>query len=215
MTKGRFEDLTGLRFGRWTVMERAPNRGKRVYWVCRCDCGATREIRQDGLRSGVSQSCGCYQHDVVTKHGMWRSAAHGVWEGMIQRCDNPNHLAYARYGGRGIRVCERWHEFAEFYADMYPKPFSSASLDRIDNNGDYCPENCRWATKKEQSRNRSDNRVLNYHGIERCVTEWAETLGMKVSALNERIRCGWTVEDALDTPVHLDNRWRRKESASA
>ena len=215
MTKGHFEDLTGLRFGRWAVIERAPNRGKRVYWVCRCECGQVRDVRQDGLRSGANQSCGCHQHDKVTKHGMWNTAAYKTWRGMLMRCELPSYHAYPLYGGRGIRVCERWHDFLAFYADMYPKPSKSHSMDRIDNDGGYSPENCRWATKKEQSRNRSDNRVLNYRGIERCVSEWAEVVGMNVSALYERIQRGWTVEDALETPVHLGNRWRRKESANA
>ena len=215
MTKGHFEDLTGLRYGRLAVIERAANRNKHVYWLCQCDCGERVEVRADGLTRGSSVSCGCYQHEIVTKHGMWNTAAYKTWRGMLLRCKTSSHPAYPRYGGRGIKVCERWHDFLAFYADMYPKPFKTASLDRIDNEGDYCPENCRWATKKEQSRNRSDNRVLNYYGTERCVTEWAETLGMKVSALSMRLRKGWTVEDALETPVYLGNRWRRKQSASA
>lgn len=215
MTKGHFEDLTGQRFGRLQVIERAPNRGKRIYWVCHCECGTVHDVRQDDLRSGSTLSCGCHQYDKMTKHGMWNTAAYKTWRSMLRRCELPSAHAYALYGGRGIKVCERWHDFLAFYADMYPKPSGAASIDRIDNNGDYCPENCHWASRKEQSRNRSNNRIISYHGTERCVSEWAETLGMRVSALSERLRRGWTVEEALETPVHPGNRWRRRVSAGA
>lgn len=207
MTRGSFEDLTDHRFVRLLVIERAPNRGKRVYWLCRCDCGTVKEIRQDALRNGRASSCGCYQRDVVTKHGMWDSPEYGVWDSMLQRCESMSHHAYSQYGGRGIKVCERWHDFVAFYQDMYPKPSRWHSLDRIDNDGDYSPNNCRWATKKQQSRNRNDNHVLTYHGQERCVAEWAEICGMKASALFMRLKSGWTVEETLEIPVGAVNRW--------
>lgn len=213
MTRGRFEDLTGRRFGRLTVLERASNRGRHVYWTCKCDCGTVKEIRPDGLRNGRVVSCGCYQHDVVTKHGMWQSAAHGVWNGMIQRCENPNHHAYSLYGGRGIKVCERWHDFGAFYADMYPKPSRRHSIDRIDNDGDYEPSNCRWATDKQQGRNRSDNRIISYNGEERCLSEWADKIGMNWTTLWNRLKRGWSVVEAMETPVDLGNRWKRQATA--
>lgn len=204
--KGSFRDLTGQRFGRLTVTGRAPNRARHIYWLCRCDCGNEVTVRADGLTRGATTSCGCYHRDVVTKHGLWRSDAYGVWTGMVQRCVNPNHHAYHRYGGRGIKVCERWHDFEAFYCDMYPKPSRGHSLERIDNDGDYTPDNCRWATRKEQSRNRADNRLLTYKGETRCLTEWAEIIGMKKSALSERMRRGWNVQEAIEIPIDLGNR---------
>jgi hypothetical protein len=119
--------------------------------------------------------------------------------------------AYDLYGGRGIKVCEQWRDFENFLADMGEQP-SGKSLDRIDNDGDYEPGNCRWATAKQQSRNRGNNRLLAYGGKTRCVTEWAEMTGMGSSVIYGRLSRGWTVKATLTTPVDLGNRWKRQHS---
>jgi hypothetical protein len=131
---------------------------------------------------------------------------HKTWDSMKQRCLNPNCESYPHYGGRGIKVCDRWlNDVDAFYADMGDKPSPDSQIDRIDNNGDYTPDNCRWATVKEQARNRRSNTFLNFNGQEKTIAEWAEDLGIKQNTIIERLRRGSTVEKAL-TPMLADNK---------
>jgi hypothetical protein len=154
----RLRDLTGQRFGRWTVLVLHPERYRRyhVLWRCRCDCGAERVVRADHLGQGTSRSCGCLCREIcqkrLTTHGLYYSRAHRIWAGMLARCRNPNLRAYCWYGERGITVCEDWHSFENFYADMGDPP-PGLTLDRVNNDGNYEPGNCRWTTRTEQARN--------------------------------------------------------------
>lgn len=154
-------DLTNQRFGR--LIARKPT-NKRYYryviWLCICDCGNTCLVSSGSLTSGNTRSCGCIKQERTVKmgkanktHGMCKTLEWEVWHAMIQRCENPNHAAYARYGGRGIKVCERWHKFENFYEDMGDRP-EGLTLERRNNEKGYYPENCYWATQKEQSNNR-------------------------------------------------------------
>lgn len=154
----RLIDLTGQRFTRLTVVERAPNNGKQPAWLCRCDCGEMTTVQGGNLRDGNVQSCGCLRRP----HGhSWDrgepSGAYVSWKAMIQRTTNPKRRGYENYGGRGIRVCERWLTFENFLADMGDRP-DGKSLDRIDPDGNYELANCRWATRSEQQRNQRRNR---------------------------------------------------------
>jgi hypothetical protein len=152
-------DLTGQHFGRWTVLALHPKRSKHrnARWHCVCDCGGERLVAASSLRQGGSKSCGCLQRECKTKHGHTKGGkvtrAYRCWVAMRQRCFNPNHEAYPYYGGRGITVCERWLSFENFFADMGAPP-RNRTLDRIDVNGNYEPNNCRWASTFEQSRNK-------------------------------------------------------------
>ena len=207
----RIENLAGQKFGRWTVLNCARRATKREQskWNCRCDCGTERTVNSYCLRRGRSLSCGCYSVEVTnarsTKHGAGRRGAETpefiAWMAAKGRCLNPGNRAYAHYGGRGITICARWREdFAAFLADMGPRP-RGASLDRIDSNGNYEPSNCRWATSKEQGRNRRDCRTITAFGETLCMEEWAERSGVSRTTISVRLDMGWSPDRAVSTPV--------------
>lgn len=159
-------------FGRLTIVAPAKPRYRKTYWVCRCECGNVVEVQQAHLRSGHTRSCGCYHDEAarraVTKHGRHDTPEYSTWANMLARCYNERTHEYERYGGRGISVCNRWkHSFVSFYADMGARPSPMHSIDRIDNDGNYDPGNCRWATFYQQCESRhirNDNKS-GYAGV--------------------------------------------------
>lgn len=205
-------DLTGKQFGRWTVISFAEKRGKHPYWLCECLCGNQGVIAATNLTRGLSRSCGCLNSEVTaTKnranaiHGQSGNGSNGkrataeyeAWSKMLRRCRNDFDRSYANYGGRGISVCERWLSFENFYADMGPRPSKQHSLDRVDNDGNYEPDNCRWTTRDVQGRNRRTSVVLTLAGEAMTVTEWAERLNLSRYTIFSRLRKGASAEEAL------------------
>lgn len=190
-------DLTGQRFEKLVALE---YRGKSK-WLCRCDCGTEKEILGHDLRSGHTCSCGCMR-GAKARHGMTGTSEYNTWRDMRHRCENGSHPRFNNYGGRGITVCERWQEFEAFYEDMGPRPSPGHSLDRIDNDGPYSPENCRWATWSQQNSNRrpfqnSNNQMLTYGGKTQSVTDWAEEIGLSYPGLLYRLQTYGDVKRAL------------------
>lgn len=211
-------EVIGQRFGRWTVLGVAPDStpAKQLLHV-RCDCGAEKTtVLLANLLRGLSRSCGCYQRDRAGEstrtHGKSRTREHRIWCGMISRCTLVTNVKYPRYGGRGIKVCERWRRsFADFLADVGPAPSPRHSLDRIDNDGNYEPGNCRWATAVEQGMNTGKNVVLEIRGEKLCVTEWARRYGIAMTTVWNRLRRGWPPEVAVTTPPLTNGQWQRRQ----
>lgn len=206
--------MIGQKFGRLRVIS---DTSRWNYKLCRCRCGKEKEIRKDALLTGRTRSCGCLLSEVArkkipllaranTKTGLSNTPVHRCWVNMRYRCNNPNASGYADYGGRGIRVCDRWNDsFENFLADMGRPPSSPRkrawSLERIDNNGDYSPENCRWATPKIQHNNKRNNCPLTLNGETKTIRQWSEATGIAYSTIYGRLKCRhWTIEQALTTP---------------
>lgn len=200
-------DLTGQRFGRWTAQSldpvRAPDRQAR--WLCRCDCGAERTIKAGSLRSGLSKSCGCAE-PLSTKHPLWRR-----WHNIVGRCTKPTHPDYVNYGARGITVCERWLDFANFISDMEPTYKPGLCVERVDNNRGYEPANCVWATMRENIRNRRSTVILDTPWGRMSQGALADKIGMDVVLLDNRVRSGWPMSRLLD-PANRKKltRWARR-----
>ncbi len=203
------KDLSGRRFGRWFVVGRAESghRGSTM-WKCVCDCGTERNVVSGNLLNGGSKSCGCRKADLAAEmskrnitHGLHDAPEYQVWSQMKARCCNRRHRSYRYYGGRGISVCKEWlGSFKRFYSDMGPRPSSKHSLDRIDNDGNYEPGNCRWATRTEQANNTRRCQFVEFNGETKTVTQWAGQIGIPPDRLFYRLHKGWDVERALTTP---------------
>ncbi len=198
-------DLAGERFGRLLVVGRDANKPSKAgaYWNCVCDCGKESSVRSGPLVNGQSTSCGCLSKELTRarsiKHGMEGTPSYQLWDGMVRRCSNKNHAAYENYGARGIKVCERWLEFSNFYEDMGVRP-DGMSLDRIDNNKGYSPDNCRWATHKQQCRNTRSNHLKTLFCETRTIAGWADEFSLSYNIVYLRIRMGWPLERAVLTP---------------
>lgn len=219
----QIKDITGEAFGCLVVIARAPNsRTGAVMWLCSCvadrgGCGGSVEAFSQNLRSGRTTSCGCTYARAkaarATRHGhasrSGRTAEWLSWHAMRRRCDDARSPAFRDYGGRGITVCERWRSFEAFLADMGRRPSAAHSIDRINNDGNYEPGNCRWATQTEQSRNQRSNRMSTHNGQTKCTAEWAEASGIAYSTLKSRLLRGMSIEDAVSLSADRNDRRRK------
>lgn len=207
--RGRPHSIAGQRFGWLVAVEVVRGANNCRMWHCLCDCGGSTRARSCDLKQLRVRSCGCYQRCVArqmfTTHGMAvggrRSPELETWQHMLSRCYGSGDKRYKNYGGRGIRVCERWRvNCATFLADMGRRPTPQHSLDRIDNDGDYTPENCRWATRVEQRRNRRDNRRLVVNGETKTMSEWCAMFEVPIDRIRARLKLGWPPRVALTAP---------------
>jgi hypothetical protein len=214
----------GTRFTRLVVVKRVENsKDGRASWLCACDCGKKSVVIGKSLRNGNTRSCGCLHREIISqkmkqraeemgkewglaklRHGHRRgrhsSPTYESWCGIISRCGNEQRKDYHHYGGRGIKVCERWLTFDNFLADMGEKP-TGMSIGRIDNNGNYEPSNCRWETHRQQMRNRRGNRIVTAFGKTGCLADFTEHFKVSYSAVLSRLRIGWSVERAFTEPL--------------
>lgn len=204
---GNYTDITGQRFGRLVALEYVGH----SMWRCKCDCGTEKNVEYYALHKGYTLSCGCYHREILKgrtppnkTHGMKDTPEFNIWSMMKNRCTNPNCNRHQFYKDKGIKVCDRWlgpDGFIHFIEDMGMRPGPNYSIDRIDNDGDYCPENCRWATKKEQSNNQSRNLILEYMGRENTLALWCDELGLNYKRTWKRLKDGWSVKRAFEEPI--------------
>jgi len=194
------EDLIYSKFLRYKRFIKDGTKLKSSYWFLECKCGA-EYMRGMGLVHAKSLCITCTKTKASTKHGGQGTPEYCSWDCMIQRCTNPNNISYKNYGGRGIVVCDRWRDFRNFYADMGNRP-EGTTLERIDNNKNYEPDNCKWATQYEQGRNKRNNRIVEYNGKKYCLTDLANKFGLKFDTLSSRLNLGWPIEKALHEPIN-------------
>ncbi len=205
-------DLTGQRYGRLLILGEAkrtqtPNGIWHRRWTCQCDCSKIVAVDMGAIRAGNILSCGCLNRELVSKrrakHRMCGTRTYHSWQLMTARCNNPNTPKWHRYGGRGIYICERWKVFVNFLKDMGEIPFDKTSIGRINNDGPYCKDNCRWETAKEQANNTKTNRMLTLNGVSKNTTQWSSELGINRRTLTSRLDDGhWSIEDALTIPAN-------------
>lgn len=218
------KDLVGQRFGRLVVVEETEKRCVRqIIWKCKCDCGNETFVQTGHLTSGHTKSCGCVARELSkekarkmqpkawksnTTHGGSKDRLYAVWRGILTRCEDKNCEAYKWYGGIGIKLCSEWHNYSSFRAWAISNGYDASAkrmectIDRIDVNGDYSPENCRWVDISTQCNNRRSNRNFAYGGVVRNIKEWSDVSGIPYGTLRSRLlKYGWTIDNALNTPL--------------
>lgn len=215
-------EMVGRKFHRLTVMCFEEKRGKQLFWKCLCDCSKETVVLGTALRVGKTKSCGCLRRDFNFKHGHAgdnsKSATYVAWTHAKSRCYDPANKKYKHYGGRGITMCDRWLEsFADFLADMGEKPRRGLTLERVNNSGNYEPGNCEWRTYTDQNNNLRSNRNLEYGGIKMSMAMWTRELKFPRNLIFWRLKKGWTVEDALSTPLvkHQSIRERHRSASKS
>lgn len=211
-------DLTGMTVGYWYVVGPAPplydKRNRTIKrWHCICKCGTEGIVRDSELRRLGSNSCGCYNREISSTHHSTNTRLYNIWHGMKQRCNNLKNKDANNYSGRGISICEEWNNSFETFMEwsLLNGYQDDLSIDRIDVNGDYCPENCRWVTAKDQSRNTRFNHLLTFNDKTQTMADWADETGINYFTLSKRIAHGWSVERAIKQPVdHSKNRYKKE-----
>lgn len=200
-------DLTGHKYGRVAVLSYFGHKNGRTAWNCLCDCGNTFVTTGDSLRTGKTSSCGCYRHEreieANVKHGLHGTRLYKIYHHMKQRCYDSGNSRYKNYGGRGIKICQEWlSDFKNFYNWALENGYKeNLSIERIDVNGNYCPENCKWIPMIEQYKNKTNNIIVEYKGEKKILSEWCKELNLRYSIVHRRLNDGWDVEKAFFKPT--------------
>jgi hypothetical protein len=205
------KDITGLKYGKLTVLEKTVQKSNREYlWKCLCECGNIHFALKGNLERGMVRSCGCLYKEMVCKRGLKhgqstnRTLVYRRWQSMKDRCENPNQKYYLNYGGRGIKVCDNWlgkNGFINFFNEMGNPPTSEHTLDRINVNDGYYAENCRWATRMEQSNNMRTNRRYEYNGVIDTIANLSRKYNINANTIIGRIKRGWSIKKAIEEPI--------------
>jgi hypothetical protein len=207
MANNVLNQIVGQRFGKLTVLERAEQNSKsgNAMWICQCDCSIVVTVIGSHLRSGHTTSCGCNR---ISERSMGHSKdrLYRTWKGMHNRCYDPNHDRYKWYGGKGISICDDWHDFMTFRTWALANGYTDdLTIDRIKADGNYCPENCKWVDMKVQANNRSNNRILQYNGKKYTAVQLAESYGMSPHTVYNRLKLGWDVDQIVRTPERCES----------
>ena len=207
IVRSDLKPMIGKTFENWTVLEHDIERSvdRKTFYICECKCGTNRSVRADVLRNGRSISCGCLKKEMlrerVTTHGMTKTPLHNVWIALKDRCTNPNNQRFKHYGGKGVKVCEEWkHDFQKFYDFAIENGWKKGlTIDRIDNDGDYTPENCHFITNRKQQLNKSNNNRVTINGETLTIKEWCDKSGINRNTFVWRLRNGWQGNALLKT----------------
>ena len=215
-------NLENIKFGRLTVIDRgenhvSPSGRKYATWNCLCECGNTKKVLEKNLLAGLTKSCGCLHKELAkkanTKHGLWYNRIYKIWKSMHYRCKDGNKEEYKHYAGRGIAVCAEWDDFDAFYKWAISNGYDDKlTIDRIDVNKGYSPENCRWVTQKIQTNNKRNNVRLEYQGKVKTMAQWSEELGISYKVLKDRVtRKGMLVEEVVNELKQRENNISSEE----
>ncbi len=205
-------NLTGLRFGRLTVLSFCKKGNNyHTFWNCKCDCGNNVVVDGRHLRSGGTKSCGCYRNERIKKtnstHGLRQNRIYSIWRNMLNRCKLKTNKAYTDYGARGIKVCEDWLKFEGFYNWAINNGYNEKlTIERINNNGNYEPNNCKWATMEEQGNNKRNNKIIDINGIKKTFAKWCKEYNIKEYVVRNRLKYGWATIEAFSIPVRKKAR---------
>jgi hypothetical protein len=196
----------GEKYNRLTVVAEAENKHSNRYIFCKCDCGRYKTIALSQLLNGNTKSCGCLKKELRIKqniiHGLAKHPLYRVWSSMKRRCFNSNDESYKNYGARGIVVCSKWMVFKEFYIWAINNGYARGlTIERVDNDGNYDPSNCKLVPLKEQSKNRRSNHWIKHNGETKIMSQWAIDLNINYGTLKDRLHRGWTIKKALETPI--------------
>ena len=223
ISKRRLEDLTGLKFGKLTVLERAddaihPSGKRSVRWICQCECGNICTIYAESLKSGGAQSCGCLKQELatiqMTTHNGTNERLYLVWMAMLNRCTNQNDDHYKYYGGRGIKVCDEWKDYVAFRQWAYNSgynsdaPYGDCTIERYDKDGDYCPNNCGWESINVQANNKSNNRFISFQGETHTLAQWSRITGIDRHTISKYDDKGFTIGEIIELTKTKQNDWR-------
>lgn len=204
-------DITGNKYGKLTVIRKDVSINGRMYWECECECGNHTFVSGGNLKTGEVKSCGCLVFNATHSktHGLSNTKEYKIWSAIKSRCYNSNNKSYADYGGRGIKMCDEWKNSFESFYDWVSKTRDSTekSIDRIDNDKDYSPENCKWSTHKEQTNNRRICHQFTHNGKTQSLSLWCDELGLDYKRTHNRIfKLGWSFEKSISTPVDVNKR---------